>query len=1022
MSPFRKIFDAFARPFGARNEYGCRRGASRRHRRVAAARLGGCEQLEPKQVMAANLLAPIVVEQPLTSDSPVTINLANHFGESAVTGTVVKFDTNAPLANPDFFVELFDEEGAGRTRTTPLTVANFLSYVNDPDALDNYDETIVHRAVPGFVIQGGGYTAPDRAANLVGSDPVAVPQKPAITNEPGNLNARGTIAMAKLPNLPNSATNQFFFNLVNNTSLNTDNGGFTAFGRVLGSGMTVIDTMASALNYDATTYYGNQAFDDLPLWNVNSDNIVQPNDFVKFEDVSVVNETALMSFTVTSANTSKLTASIVNGQLVLTPVAGQTGTVNVTVTGRSALDNSTASGTFSVALGQPDTLIPIESVGNVTLSKGSVSNDIYVNGGTLVYSYTGQPLDADAFAGSYTIERAERVNGVNQLLLRFRDGKPWVWTMTNDWRTASTPATATALGTDAFYDAELAFTIDLDLDGARGRVVEASGQTVLSRDSGGRLYAAGSPVRLGGTHITADVYANYGYTIIAAEVIGGVNHLLLRHSTGFLWTWQMDSSWKLVSPDPVARKGMAAFFTAESTFGIDADGDGHQGLPPLTTVEATGTVLQRDASGKLYVNGNGVLMGTTHITAGVYADFGYSVVAAETVSGVNQLLLKRGRDAWVWTFDTNWVQTAASPVHRNGTEGFFTAERQFGVDINGDGDTGSPTLEVVESKGTFTLMADRAGGLYVNNTPLFMADGATRITRDIYQSYGYTIVAADLVRTTGSTFVFQLLLQRSNGALWAWTMDARYRTQSFGAVASRGSTAFFDLEALFGFDGNADGLAGRPHDVAGTVQLTKDSQDRLYVDGREVRVSSVPLTVGFYSTYGYTVVAGERVGGENRVLLRHTSGRLWSWTLNDFWVVQTMPATQLNVGTSGFYDAEQQFGFDADMDGFRGLPAFFDVEANGVILQRDDSSRLYVSGQRVRQTNGAAVTLDIMSSFNYTVIAAETVGSQNQLLLRHTNGTLWQWNFDSSWRFVSYGATTSPSAPQYGQVSTDFLL
>jgi hypothetical protein len=253
-------------------------------------------------------------------------------------------------------------------------------------------------------------------------------------------------------------------------------------------------------------------------------------------------------------------------------------------------------------------------------------------------------------------------------------------------------------------------------------------------------------------------------------------------------------------------------------------------------------------------------------------------------------------------------------------------------------------------------------------------------------------------------------------------MDARYRTQSFGAVVSRGSTAFFDLEALFGFDGNADGLAGRPHDVAGTVQLTKDSQDRLYVDGREVRVSSVPLTVGFYSTYGYTVVAGERVGGENRVLLRHTSGRLWSWTLNDSWVVQTMPTTQLNVGTSGFYDAEQQFGFDADVDGFRGLPTFVDVETNGVTLRRDDNSRLYVGSQRILQANGAAVTLDIFSHFSYTVIAAEQVGGVNQLLLRHTNGTLWQWNFDSGWRFVSYGVTTAPSAARYGQVSTDFRL
>ncbi len=86
--------------------------------------------------MAANLLG-VIPPQTLTSSSPVTINLANHFDETAITGTVVKFATNAPLANSDFFVEMFDQLGAGRTRTTPATVSNFLSYVNDPDALDN---------------------------------------------------------------------------------------------------------------------------------------------------------------------------------------------------------------------------------------------------------------------------------------------------------------------------------------------------------------------------------------------------------------------------------------------------------------------------------------------------------------------------------------------------------------------------------------------------------------------------------------------------------------------------------------------------------------------------------------------------------------------------------------------------------------------------------------------------------------------------------------------------------------------
>ena len=81
MSPFNALFAAFARPFRAHYEAGCssRRASSRRRRqRAAAARLDGCEQLEPKQVMAANLLAAIA-DQTLTASTPVTIDLATHF-------------------------------------------------------------------------------------------------------------------------------------------------------------------------------------------------------------------------------------------------------------------------------------------------------------------------------------------------------------------------------------------------------------------------------------------------------------------------------------------------------------------------------------------------------------------------------------------------------------------------------------------------------------------------------------------------------------------------------------------------------------------------------------------------------------------------------------------------------------------------------------------------------------------------------------------------------------------------------
>ncbi|MGI8604127.1 MAG: peptidylprolyl isomerase [Verrucomicrobiales bacterium] len=121
---------------------------------------------------------------------------------------------------------------------TPLTVANFLKYVDGTTiAGGNYTNSIIHRVESNFVVQGGGFKP--ASPNLLG-----IPTDPSPLNEPGISNVRGTIAMAKLGNDPNSATSQWFVSLDDNSqNLDNQNGGFTAFGRVLGQGMTVMDVI-----------------------------------------------------------------------------------------------------------------------------------------------------------------------------------------------------------------------------------------------------------------------------------------------------------------------------------------------------------------------------------------------------------------------------------------------------------------------------------------------------------------------------------------------------------------------------------------------------------------------------------------------------------------------------------------------------------------------------------------------------------------------------------------------------------
>jgi peptidyl-prolyl cis-trans isomerase A (cyclophilin A) len=121
-------------------------------------------------------------------------------------------------------IELFQDKA-------PITVKNFLSYVDEK----YYDNTVFHRVIKNFMIQGGGFVA---------SEPIKEKKtQPPIKNEADNgvANDRGTIAMART-NDPNSATSQFFINVKDNAFLNrsANNPGYAVFGKVI-EGMDIVD-------------------------------------------------------------------------------------------------------------------------------------------------------------------------------------------------------------------------------------------------------------------------------------------------------------------------------------------------------------------------------------------------------------------------------------------------------------------------------------------------------------------------------------------------------------------------------------------------------------------------------------------------------------------------------------------------------------------------------------------------------------------------------------------------------------
>ena len=182
--------------------------------------------------------------------------LAPGSGSTVEAGPIV----NVSTALGDFSLQLFDD-------VAPVTVANFLNYVNS----GRYDSVIVHRSIPGFVIQGGLLSA-DVQLNTV----FQIATDPNIVNEFNISNTRGTIAMARLGGQVNSASSQWFINIGDNSSLDSVDGGFTVFGQVLDDGMDVVDAV-NAL-FTTTVFFsavGNLA--DFPLINFAGGNLTLAN-------------------------------------------------------------------------------------------------------------------------------------------------------------------------------------------------------------------------------------------------------------------------------------------------------------------------------------------------------------------------------------------------------------------------------------------------------------------------------------------------------------------------------------------------------------------------------------------------------------------------------------------------------------------------------------------------------------------------------------------------------------------------
>lgn len=267
------------------------------------------------------ILTPLPHQRLDWSERQLAIDLASSFDDPCTTGEFARFKFSDALVQrlapvdpvlqvllqerPWIDVLLFNQAGLG----APLSTSNLKAYINS----GRYVDTFIHRSMPGFVIQGGGYTWAESVEPEVATTsllPVAADAPVLNEYSSERANIRGTVAMAKLGNDPNSATSQWFFSLADNVAnLDRQNGGFTVFGRVQSADDLLLMDMLSAVD----VYNAGGVFSDIPLL-LDPGASVSAANTVRFSDVELHDRPEL---TYTATTSSPLLEASVQDQRLL---------------------------------------------------------------------------------------------------------------------------------------------------------------------------------------------------------------------------------------------------------------------------------------------------------------------------------------------------------------------------------------------------------------------------------------------------------------------------------------------------------------------------------------------------------------------------------------------------------------------------------------------------------------------------------------------------------------------------------
>ena len=563
-----------------------------------------------------------------------------------------------PTILPTNQVVQFTVPGAGvfnvemKPDVAPLTVANFLAYVN----ANRFTNTLIHRTNPTFgIIQGGGYI-PNTAGTTFATYNTVV-KNTALNMEAANtmVHARGTIAMARTEASLNSATSEWFINTADNTSewspasaLNANS--YAAFGRVTGTGMTVVDAVAAlprlAGNVTVTS-------SSMTSPSVSIDSAGLPANFgVGWSMLGSTVSAVFGNFVTLAANAN---ATITSSTSVPTQLYGEplnelpifhnlastqgpvpltdlVKTTSVQVVPIFPTAPGTASvATFSAVSSNPNLVRPTISGSNLYLAAGLNSN------GTATVTVTASDTQGNPVTQTVTVSVTRKVtdfnaDGIPDLTFQNNYGQIATWRM----NAGGTLASSAYLSTVALGDFKVVGIADMNGDGNPDFLFQNNyGQVVV-------WYLNASGAQTGSAYISTAALGDFKVVATADVNRDGNTDIIFQNNYGQISVWYMSGSGTITRSAYLSTSATGDF---RVKCAADVNGDG---IPDLIFQNGAGNISA------WYLNPTGTITGSGYIYNAALGSWKVACTADLNADGIADILLQNSSgQIIVWYMNSN---------------------------------------------------------------------------------------------------------------------------------------------------------------------------------------------------------------------------------------------------------------------------------------------------------------------------------------------------------------------------------